>query len=101
MVSQNKIYTADNAQAWREFAAARNTGNVVEVDQYIFEYFLDVLPPVLINERITYQPANPELNPVIRYVLFGHAEGAETVTMFWREKGRCFCQRSTMINPRE
>lgn len=77
--------------AWNQFLAARDAGGVVEIDQGIFNYFLDVLPPVYMGRIV-------EVGGVMRRVSFGFAEGAETITAFWKEGGRFFCQRTKDMN---
>jgi hypothetical protein len=83
------------------FCAARDTGAVVEITRELFDYFLDVLPPV----RMHYSAPILDANGVPGRVSadFGFAEGAETITAFWHGfgplKGRFFAQRTTQMNP--
>jgi hypothetical protein len=87
---------------WKEFIRVMQSGKEFEVDEEMWDYWLEVLPPVLMNRKITFIPLDPE-NPVKRTMVidFGFAEGAEHITMFWRSPDgkRFFGQRTTMIAP--
>ena len=66
---------------WSEYLAARATGRVVEIGPDMYDYWLEVLPPV---------------GWTARGFLF--AEGSETPIEFWSEGGqssaRHYCQRT-------
>jgi len=74
--------------AWSRFIEAMHSGEEVEVDEEMYYYWLEVLPPVFMYKVIDGK----------RYE-FGFAEGAEPVTVFWRKDGRFFCRRTTIMNP--
>ncbi len=69
------IYTKKND--WAEFIQEMHSGNTLEVDGDIFDYFLGVLPPIFMNQTVNGQ----------RYS-FGFAEGEEPITGFWQENDR-------------
>jgi hypothetical protein len=93
-----------------DFAAyltARETGAVVEVDEQLFDYWLNVLPPK--------QPRHPSVkltgmggiwtrsDGTVQRYSFAQAEGAEELTAFWRTKDAAgevhyFAQRMPIIN---
>ena len=83
------VYTNAN---WDEFIAAMHSGDILEVDRDIFDYFLEVLPPIFMNKTINGQ-----------WYSFGFAEGAESVIGFWQEgtddAERYFCRDLHMKNP--
>lgn len=87
----DKVYTREN---WAEFIAAENRGEQLEVDEDIFDYFLEVLPPVYMYRTVEL-PNGTQVRTT-----FGFAEGAEPVTAFWKLDGRYFCQRTKEMNPR-
>jgi len=65
-------------------------GHKREITEQDFDYFLDVLPPVVMRfqwngERWT----------------FGYAEGADYVYAFKREGGKFFAQKTNLLNPHE
>jgi hypothetical protein len=74
--------------AWSRFIEAMHSGEEVEVDEEMYYYWLEALPPVFMYKVIDGK----------RYE-FGFAEGAEPVTVFWRKDGRFFCRRTTIMNP--
>ena len=74
-----KVYTKEHD--WSEFINVMHSGNTLEVDTEIFDYFLGVLPPIFMSKTIKGQ-----------YYSFGFAEGEETITGFWQENGRSFCR---------
>lgn len=82
-----KVYTQD--KDWTEFIEAMRSGKVVHIDESIFDYFLEVLPPIYMSRR----------GATGRHVSFGFAEGAEEVVDFWKINGQYMCQRSDTINP--
>ena len=71
-----KIYTKEND--WKEFIAALDRGDICQIDEEIFYYFLEVLPP-------QYMDRIQDVAGVgMKRCTFGFAEGAEYVTDFWR-----------------
>lgn len=67
------MYTKDN---WAATITAMHSGEVIEVDSEVFDYFLGVLPPVYMNRRM-------DIGGQSRMVMFGFAEGTEPITAFW------------------
>jgi hypothetical protein len=65
-------------------------GERAEVDEEVFEYFLEVLPPKLMSTTVTLVDGSK-----VR-ATYGYAEGADTITAFWREGGRYFAQHTTL-----
>jgi uncharacterized protein YlaI len=89
--------------AWAAFIAAMHTGHEVEIDEEMFYYWLEVLPPIFMGRKLKYTPANSDTE-IERVCSFGFAEGAEPITVFWStgevESGyRYFCQRTKTMNP--
>ena len=94
-----KVYRKSECKAekWKEFIKAMHSGNEFEVDAEMFDYWLGVLPPVFMGRTITWVPCH-EGHPM--KVDFGFAEGAESITVFWRslDGKRFFGQRTHKIN---
>ncbi len=90
------IYTREN---WQEMIAARDSGEVVEVNQDIYWYFLEVLPPAYMGRTVTLPNGQKQLAD------YGFAEGYETVTAFWQvgpnssDNRQYFCCRTREMNP--
>ena len=83
------IYTK-GGEDWAEFLKAMRSGKVVRITESVFDYFLEVLPPIYMNRR----------GATGRRVSFGFAEGAENIVDFWSEESKWFyCQCSNTINP--
>jgi len=94
----DKVYShACSREDWQEFIRVMHSGQPFEVDEEMWEYWLEVLPPVLMNKEITFMPGH-EGHPV--KVDFGFAEGNEQVTVFWRSPDgkRYFGQRTARVN---
>lgn len=103
METTQKIYTTEN---WQEMIAAMHSGEAIEISEDVFDYFLEVLPPVYMGaRRIVGNGAGRRE----RRVSFGFAEGAEPITAFWGEgsnldpsmggdQRRFFCQRTAEMN---
>lgn len=83
-------------ERFADFIAARERGERCEIDQAIFDYFLDVLPPVFMDRWVTLNDGSTRVRAA-----FGFAEGAERVTAFWRARTplglRYFAQHTTLI----
>ena len=84
MITQAGPFTM---QDWTALIAAMHSGEVFEVDEEVWFYWLEVLPPI-------YMHNNRAIDGVDRKCSFGFAEGAEQITDFWREGGRYFGKRS-------
>lgn len=91
MNETQQIFT--QADDWAAFISAKNAGERCQIDEDIFMYFLEVLPPV-------YMFRDVELSPgVTKHVSFGFAEGAEPICAFWRgQGGTFFCQMTGEVN---
>jgi len=89
------IYTKEN---WTETIAAMHSGAVIEIDQDVYWYFLEVLPPAYMGKTITL--------PDGQRADYGFAEGYEPVTAFWQVGANAsptrqyFCVRTQEMNPR-
>ncbi len=92
------VYTKDN---WGGLMEAMHSGQKIEIDEEVFDYWLEVLPPVYMGKRVTLPGGE------VVHATFGFAEGAEQVTAFWtngprHQEGnprRFFCQRTEEMNP--
>jgi hypothetical protein len=76
---------------WQEFIFAMHSGARFEIDKEMFDYWRSVLPPIFLHE-IVKLPQGEVL------ASFGFAEGAEPITVFWRDRGRYYGQRTDKIN---
>ncbi|MCP4262791.1 MAG: DUF1419 domain-containing protein [Planctomycetes bacterium] len=85
-------------EQWQEFITAMHSGERFQVDRDMWYYWLEVLPPILMNEDITFLPGY-EGHPM--FVNFGFAEGTEPITVFWTnaDNTKYFGQRTKKINP--
>jgi len=72
-----KVYTYKND--WTPFIEARESGATLAIDEEMFYYWLEVLPPVYMNKDVN-------INGAVRRCDFGFAEGCEPITDFWRTK---------------
>ncbi len=77
---------------WNEYLEARDRGEVCEVDEEIFDYFLGVLPPAYMFKEVTL-PGGRSVKAV-----YGFAEGYEPITAFWDQGGKHYCQRTAEMN---
>ncbi len=94
----NKVYKKDGTpEEWREFVKAMHSGEKIEIDSNIYYYFLEVLPPIFMNDWVTFVPG---FEGHKMYVDFGFAEGYEKIVLFWHNpQQQFFCQQSNKINP--
>jgi hypothetical protein len=100
MTTAAKVHRYDDhtPEEWQEFLTAMQSGEPFECDWGMFYYWLEVLPPVHYGRRVTL-PNGREI-----VAAFGFAEGAEEITVFWRERhpgaeDRYFGCRTNTINP--
>ena len=80
-------------QDWKDFIEAFNSGRTLEIDQEMFMYWLEVLPPIYMHEVI-------EIEGVRKFCDFGFAEGLEPIKDFWKVGNRFFCKKSERMNSR-
>lgn len=75
------------------YFAAMKDGNEHRVTEAVYDYFLGVLPPVMLGD-ISYQG---------KHWGFGFAEGYDHVTLFRHDQvtGEFFAQQTPWLNPRE
>ena len=103
---ERRVYRRNcSREEWTEFIKVMHSGEIFEADEEMAYYWLEVLPPVFMGRDILFLPGH-EGHPM--RVWFGFAEGAEPITVFWRnlyknphEKAeyRYFGQRTNKINP--
>lgn len=79
--------------AWNQMINDLNSGKKVRIDREIFDYFLEVLPPVHMGYVAKFADGTE------RRVTFGFAEGAELVKAFWKENGDYYAQQTIEKNP--
>lgn len=89
-----KILTYEND--FQEFVAARDRGELCVIDEEMYMYWLEVLPPVFMFRDVEL------INGRKVRAGFGFAEGAERVTAFWEEiqpQGSIhYAQHSTLVS---
>ena len=81
---------AQQAQ-WDEFIKALHSDEVTEIDEEMYLYWLEVLPPIYMGRVV-------RIKGISRRVNFGFAEGYDNITAFWRDGGRFFCARTEEMN---
>lgn len=79
------------ANDWQAFIQARNQGTLCEIDRAIFDYFLDVIPPLSMGQVVTLPNGEPQKTS------FVFREGdIDPRTAFWQKGGKFYCQ---LIDP--
>ena len=80
-------------QNWQDTLDGMDSGQTVEVDQEVFDYFLEVLPPVFMSKTFTFKDG------LCVRASFGFAEGWEPIKVFWATpEGKMYCRQSELIN---
>lgn len=74
-LTSGPVTAVAGAQSCHAATCTLAEGQTIEVDEEVFDYFLDVLPP-------RYQGRG----------CFAFAEGAEPFRFFWRRGGKYFCR---------
>jgi hypothetical protein len=105
-IATKRALTYENDFA--EFLTVRERGEIAEIDEEMFYYWLEVLPPKGFNGE-----QNGEAMTMIRMggqwkrqddsvqrFSFAFAEGYEPLTVFWQKDGRYFAQRTNILNSR-
>lgn len=84
------------ADMFAAFVAVMRSGEVIEIDAEMYDYWLNVLPIKGMNQVVTIRGTS-------RRAEFLQAEGYEELTAFWSEgtgaARRYFCQRTDIMNP--
>lgn len=78
--------------AWSEFIAAMHSGQVAEIDEAMYYYWLEVLPPAWMGRMATL-PDGRQVR-----ANFGFAEGRERIVAFWEDGERFFCCQTMEVN---
>ena len=73
-----------------EFCDALRREERCEIDESMFDYFLDVLPPVFMSRVVKLCEGTSV------WAEFGFVEGADVVVAFFRQNGKTFAQHTTM-----
>jgi hypothetical protein len=79
----------------KDFCAARERGELCEIDHAMYMYYLEVLPPVMWQRHVVLSDGTA------RYADFGFAEGMEPIIAFWQTREpfvRYFAQRTKFMN---
>ena len=84
--------TYTKSGTFKEFIDARERGELCQIDEYLYRYFLDVLPPRFMR-RMVKLVSGREV-----YADFGFAEGADRITAFWSFAGAYFAQHTTLFS---
>ena len=74
-------------ESFAEFIEARTKGVRCEIDEEMYDYFLEVLPPCFMSRTVVLCDGS-----VVR-ADFGFAEGVEILTAFWRKGDKFFAQK--------
>lgn len=77
---------------WAETLEGLDSGKAVEVSPEVFDYFLEVLPPVFMNKKVKL------LDGTEVQADFGFAEGSEEVKAFWKSGGKYYAGQTGMLN---
>lgn len=96
------VYTFKND--FEDYLEARDKGIICRIDEEMFDYWLEVLPPVYMNQKQTIKIFGV---PFEKLCLFGFAEGREFIVDFWSNGedstgrnpyGVYFCKKSNRLN---
>lgn len=89
--TQSELFTLAEAErneaTWTAFIEAMESGQVYEVDNHLYEHWLDVLPPRAMYVRRVFRGG------IVRRVDFVFAEGDGPRIGFWREGDHLYLQR--------
>jgi|SRR5271157_5996982 len=106
MPATTKVLTYENDFA--EFLTVRDSGEIAEIDEEMFYYWLEVLPPT--GGNLEQNGESMRMNGMggqwvrrdgtVQRFSFAFAEGLEAMTVFWDKDQRFFAQRTNIINPR-
>ena len=88
---ENKVYTYENDL--KEYIAARDRGETCQIDEEMFYYFLDVLPPIYMNRVHIIDT----IKGLTRRCSFGFAEGTKPIIDFWRVRSDYYSKRSNRM----
>ena len=95
---KSKVYSYDEQtpELWAEFLDRWHKGEKVEIDESMFYYWLEVLPPAFQGRMVELVDGTKQ------YVSFGFVEGKDRITAFWVEtqtgKTRFLCQQTKLFS---
>ena len=79
---------------FQEYIKQSPKGKAVEIEREVFDYFLEVLPPVSMNKTIKMPDGR------MQKTSFEFAEGWEETTAFWKDNNRYYAQKTGHMNLR-
>jgi len=98
-MSENKVYKHEcSHEEWQEFIKAMQSGKEFEMDEEMWYYWLEALPPVFMGRQIQWPDPDNDHHTLTVRANFGFAEGCEPITAFWRRDGRYYGIRTSIIN---
>jgi len=77
---------------WLDAHKKLNSGEIIEITQKFFDYFLGVLPPVGMGRWVRLQNGR-EIRSAFEF-----AEGAERITAYWIEDSRFYAAQTNQVN---
>jgi len=91
-------YETTSGDDWARFIAEIHAGdNAIEMDNEMYFYWLEGLPPIYMGRS---GAGRDSLAPLGASGLFGFAEGRENIVDFWEQGKRYFCRGSQRMNMR-
>jgi hypothetical protein len=82
---QAEVVPWPQSESWGGLLARIHvTGTIAEIEEAIWEWYLECLPPRYLEGA-----------------LFAFAEGCEPLMVFWKREGRCFVRPLTWLETRE
>jgi len=93
-IDGNKIYKYKSSlEEWREVIRAMQSKRTIQIDKDMFDYWLEVLPPVYMHKTRNIDVNNDgKLHSI--FCSFGYAEGYDYIIDFWVKSGKYFCKQS-------
>jgi hypothetical protein len=67
-------------------------GKVCRIDQHLFDYYLDILPPAFMGRTVKM------IDGTERRCAFGFVEGADRITGFWQSGGSYYAQHTALVS---
>lgn len=88
-------YETTNGDLWGRFIAEMHGGTPVAIDEEMYYYWLEVLPPVYMGRR---DAGRDSLAPAHATHLFGFCEGYDRIVDFWRDGDTYHCRQSERMS---
>lgn len=94
---EDKVYRFESTpEEWKGFINVMRSGLTVQIDEEMYFYWLEVLPPAYMGRVRKIDVLDNGIFELVPCA-FGFAEGIDYITDFWKKDGKFYCKLSDVL----